>query len=192
MVGAQDDDVGLDTEAAQLLDGMLRGLGLNLVGGGDIRHQAHMDKADILRAGIFAILANGLHEGLRLDVANGAAQLGDDHVGASLLLDATELVLNGIGDMRNHLNGAAQEVAAALASDQALIDSARGEVGIAGKVLVDEALVMTKVEIGLVAILGNKDLAVLERAHGTGVDVEVRVGLLHRHFIAARLEKTAQ
>ena len=151
-----------------------------------------MDKADVLRAGIFAILANGLHEGLRLDVANGATQLGDDHVGASLLLDATELVLDGIGDMRNHLNGAAQEVAAALAGDQALIDSARGEVGIAGKVLVDEALVMAKVEIGLVAILGNKDLAVLERAHGTGVDVEVRVGLLHRHFIAARLEKTAQ
>ena len=94
--------------------------------------------------------------------------------------------------MRNHLDSAAQKIATALARDQTLIDGARGEVGIAGKVLVDKALIVTKVEVGLIAVLRNKDLAMLERAHGARVDVEIRVGLLHRHFIATRLEKTAQ
>ena len=52
---------------------------------------------------------------------------------------------------------------------------------------------MTQVQVGLVTILGNEDLTMLERAHGTGVDVQMRVGLLHRYFVAARdLSKTAQ
>ena len=51
---------------------------------------------------------------------------------------------------------------------------------------------MTQVQVGLVTILGNEDLTMLERAHGTGVDVQIRVGLLHRYLVAARLEQTAQ
>ena len=51
---------------------------------------------------------------------------------------------------------------------------------------------MTQVQVGLVTILGYKDLTMLERAHGTGVDVQIRVGLLHRYFVATRLEQTAQ
>lgn len=43
---------------------------------------------------------------------------------------------------------------------------------------------MTQVQVGLVTILGNEDLTMLERAHGTGVDVQIRVGLLHRYFVA--------
>ena len=192
VIGAQDDDVGLDAKAAQLLNGMLRGLGLDLVSCGDIGNQAHVDEADVLGASIFAILADGLHKGLRLDVADGSTQLGDDHVGARLFLDAAELILDGVCDMGNHLDGAAQKIAAALARDQALVDSASGEVGIAGKVLVDKALIVTKVEVGLIAVLRNKDLAMLERTHGARVDVEIRVGFLHRHLISARLKKTAQ
>lgn len=83
-----------------------------------------MDVADVLGAGLLAVLADGLDKRLRLDVADRAAQLGDDYIGAGLLLDAAELVLNGIGDVRNHLHGTAQKVAATLAGDQALIDGA--------------------------------------------------------------------
>ena len=39
---------GLDAEAAELLDGVLRGLGLDLVGGGDVGNEAHVDVADVL------------------------------------------------------------------------------------------------------------------------------------------------
>ena len=192
VVGAQNDNIGLDTKAAELLDGVLRRFGLDLVGGGDIGNERNVDVADVLGAGLLAILTDGLDKRLRLDVADGAAQLSDDHVGAGLLLNTTELILNGVRDVRNHLHGAAQKVTATFTGDQALIDGTSRKVGIAGQVLVNKALVVTQVQIGLVAVLGHKDLTMLERAHGTGVDVQIRVGLLHRYLVAARLEQTAQ
>ena len=182
----------LDAEGTELLDGVLRGLGLDLMGGGDIGHERHVDVADVLGAGLLAVLADGLDEGLGLDIADGATELGDHDVGAGLLLDTAELVLDGVGDMRDDLHGAAQKVAAALTGDEALVDGARGEVGVAREVLVDKALVVAEVEVGLVAVLGDEHLAVLEGAHGAGVDVEIRVGLLHRDLVPARLEQTAQ
>ena len=117
MIAAQDDDIRLDAQAAQLFDGMLRGLGLNLVRGGDVGHQRNVDAAYVLGAGIFAVLADRLDKRLALDVANGAAQLGDDHVGPGLLFNGAEAGLDGVGHVRNHLHGTAQKVAAALASD---------------------------------------------------------------------------
>lgn len=42
------------------------------------------------------------------------------------------------------------------------------KVGIAGQVLINKALVMTQIQVGLVTILGNEDLTMLEWAHGTG------------------------
>ena len=192
MIAAQDDYIRLDAQATQLFDGMLRGLGLNLVRGGDVGHQRNVDAAYVLGAGIFAVLADRLDKRLALDVANGAAQLGDDHVGSGLLFNGAEAGLDGVGHVRNHLHGTAQKVAAALASDQVAIDRSRGEVGIAGKVLVDKTLVMTQVKVGLIAVLSNKDLTMLVRAHGARVNVEIRVGLLHGHLVSARFKKTPQ
>ena len=51
---------------------------------------------------------------------------------------------------------------------------------------------MADVEVGLGAVLGDEDLAVLERVHRPGVDVEVRVELLHRHPQPAGLEQAAE
>ena len=122
----------------------------------------------------------------------GAAELGDDDVCARLLLDAAEALLDGVRDVRDDLDGAAKEVAAALAGDEALVDGARGEVGVAREVLVDEALVVAQVEVGLIAVLGHEDLAVLERTHRARVDVEVGIGLLHHDLVATRLEQAAE
>ena len=94
--------------------------------------------------------------------------------------------------MRDDLHGSAEEVAAALARDKRLVDGALREVGLARKGLVDEALVMAQVEVAFVAVVGNEDLAMLERAHGTRINVQVRVHLLHGHLVAARLEQMPQ
>ena len=47
------------------------------------------------------------------------------------------------------------------------------------EVLVDEPLVVAEVEVGLAAVLGDEDLAVLAGVHGAGVDVDVGVELAH-------------
>ena len=75
--------------------------------------------------------------------------------------------------------------------DHGVVDAAGGHVGVALDELVDEALVVAQVEVGLGAVVGDEHLAVLEGAHRAGVDVDVRVELLVGDLQAARLEQTA-
>ena len=49
-----------------------------------------------------------------------------------------------------------------------------------GERRVREALVVAQVEIGLGAVVGDEDFAVLERAHGAGIDVQIRIEFLKR------------
>ena len=57
--------------------------------------------------------------------------------------------------------------------------------------LVGEALVVPEVEVGLRAVVGDVDLAVLVRAHRAGIDVDVRVELLQGDLVAVALEQHA-
>ncbi len=171
---------------------MLRGLGFHLMGGGDVGHQGHVHEQHAAGRLLFFELAGRLDEGQPLDVADGAADLGYDDVGPGLLGRAADALLDGLGHVRDHLHGAPEEVAAALAGDERLVDGALGEVALARQVLVDEALVVAQIKVSLVAVLGDEHLAVLKRAHGAGIHVQVRIHLLHGHMIAPRLQKLAE
>ena len=54
-----------------------------------------------------------------------------------------------------------------------------------------EALVVAEVEVGFGAVVGHEDLAVLERAHGARVDVQIRVELLAGDFQPAAFQQTS-
>ena len=103
-----------------------------------------------------------------------------------------DAVLDLVGDVRDDLHGVAEVLAAALLGDHGRVDLAGGDVGLAVQVAVEEALVVADVEVGLGAVLGDEHLAVLERVHRAGVDVEVGVELLHRHPQAAGGEELAE
>ena len=62
LVGAGDQDVGLDADGAQLLDGVLRRLRLQLPGG-DARQEREVDVEDVVAADVVAELADGLEVG---------------------------------------------------------------------------------------------------------------------------------
>ena len=132
-----------------------------------------------------------LEEREDLDVADGAADLGDDDVDV-VGGEPADAPLDLVGDVRDHLHGLAEVVAPALGGQHRLVDRAGGGVGVAGQVLVDEALVVPEVEVGLAAVVGDEHLAVLERVHRAGVDVDVRVELLHRDPEAPGLEEPAE
>ena len=51
---------------------------------------------------------------------------------------------------------------------------------------------MPDVEIGLGAVLGDEDLAVLERVHRARIDVEIRIELLHRDPQSSGHQQAAQ
>ncbi len=190
LVAPADDDIGLDTPAPQLRDGVLGGLGL-LLTRHEIRHQGEVHVADVVAADIPAELADGLNEGDDLDVADGPADLDDDDVDV-LVGEALDAVLDLVGDVGDDLHRATEEVAATLLRDHRAVDAAGRGVGAPGQVLVDEALVVPEVEVGLAAVLGDEDLSVLARVHGAGVDVDVRVELAHRHPEAPALEEPAE
>ena len=81
---------------------------------------------------------------------------------------------------------------ASLRGEHRLVDRSRGGVRVAGEVLVDEALVVTEVEVGLSAVLGDEDLTVLEGVHRARIDVDVRIELLHRDLQSPGLEQSAE
>ena len=75
-----------------------------------------MHEEHVLAAELVAHLARRLDERLRLDVADRAADLGDDDVGlrASSAGLQAHPALDLVGDVRDHLHGVAEVLAAAL------------------------------------------------------------------------------
>jgi hypothetical protein len=106
-VGAAHDGVGLDAAAAQLGDGVLGGLGLLLARRADERHERDVHVEDVLAADVLAELPDRLEERQDLDVADGAADLGDHDVDV-VVGEAEDALLDLVGDVRDHLHGLAE------------------------------------------------------------------------------------
>jgi hypothetical protein len=51
---------------------------------------------------------------------------------------------------------------------------------------------MTKIQIGFRAIVGDKDLSVLNRGHGTRIDVEIGIQFTESDLESARLQKRTE
>ena len=51
---------------------------------------------------------------------------------------------------------------------------------------------MAEIEIGLRAVVGDIHLAMLERTHRAGIDVQIGIELPQPHAIAARLQERAR
>ena len=163
-------------------------VGLVFCSADDHGRERDVHVADVVAADVEAELPDGLEEREDLDVADRAADLGDDDVDV-VAGQARDAALDLVGDVRDDLHGLAEVVAAALGGQHRRVDRAGGGVGVAGEVLVDEPLVVAEVEVGLAAVVGDEHLAVLERVHRARVDVDVRVELLHRDPQAAGLQQ---
>ncbi len=190
VAAAAQQHVRLDADAAQLLDRVLGGLGLDLARAADDRHQREVHVHAVVAAELDAELADRLEERQRLDVADRAADLDHAHVRvAGTEPDAADDL---VGDVRNDLHRRAEVVAAPLARDHPLVDSPGREIAVAAGGRAHEALVVAEVEVGLGAVLGDEHLAVLERAHGARVDIDIRVELDHADLEPAGLEDGAE
>ena len=189
-VGTAEQYVGLDADRAQLLHRMLGGLGLEFARRGDEGQQGEMDVEAIPARLLLAELADRLEEGQALDVAHRAADL-DQHEIIALVAGADEL-LDGVRHMRDHLYRAAKEIAAPFLGDDFLVDAPRRDVVLAVGVAAGEALVMTKIEVGLRTVVGHEDLAVLIGAHRARIDVQVGVELAQPDGKAPRLQQSTE
>ena len=171
---------------------MLRRLRLQLARRLDERDERDVEVEDVLRPDLAAELPDRLEERERLDVPDRAADLRDHDVGGVGCRAAADPRLDLVRDVRDHLHGRAEELAAPLLAEHRVPDRARAVARVPREVLVDEPLVVAEVEVGLRPVLGDEHLAVLERAHRPRIDVEVRVELLCAHAETPRLEEAAE
>ena len=159
--------------------------------GTDERHERDVDVADVVAADVEPELPDRLEEREDLDVADRAADLGDDDI--DLVGDETvDAPLDLVGDVGDDLHGLAEVVAAPLGRQHGGVDRTGRRVRISGQALVDVSLVVAEIEVGLAAVVGHEHLAVLERVHRAGIDVDVRVELLHRHPQPSGLQQATQ
>ena len=135
-------------------------------------------------------LADCLEKGQALDIADRAADLAQHEI--DLVLADGQEVLDLVGDMRNDLNGLAQIFAAPFLFQHVGIDAAGGHAVGPARRDPGKAFVMAQIQIGLGAVIGDEDLAVLERAHRPRIDVQVWVQLAQADGKAARLQQRAQ
>ena len=94
--------------------------------------------------------------------------------------------------MRDNLHGLTEVLTGAFLVQNIPVYLAGSQVGELVQVLVDEALVVAEVEVGLCAVVGNVNLAVLERAHRARIYVDVGIELLRCNFQAAAFQQTAE
>ena len=189
-VGAAQEEIGLDPDGPQLLDRVLGGLGLDLAGGGDVRHEGKVNEQGPGRPEVEGHLTDGLEERQRLDVSHGAADL--HHRDIRPFRARRDAGLDLVGDVRNHLHGAAEIVPPALAPDHVLVDLAGREVVVPAHRRAHESLVVAEVEVRLRPVAGHVHLPVLEGVHGARIDVDIGVELDEGDAQAVRLEERAE
>ena len=85
-----------------------------------------MDVDRVVARQVVAELADRLEERQALDVADRAADLAQHEV--DTLVAVADEILDRVGDVRDHLDGGAEIVAAPLLGEDVLIDAAGGDV----------------------------------------------------------------
>ena len=188
--GAADEDVGLNADLPKGADAVLRGFRLRFLGGLQVRHQRQVDEETVLTADVEGVLADRFEEGQAFDVADGAADFGDDDVDV-FVAEPANGGFDFVGDVRNDLHRLAEVFAFPLFRDDGLVDAAGGDVAVAIELGVGEAFVVAEVEVGFGAVVEDVDFAVLVGAHRAGIDVEVGIELLQLHAKSAAFEQQA-
>src|SRR5215813_6643494 len=99
---------------------MLSGLGLEFARARDEGHQGKMDVQRVPTRQIVAQLPDRLEKRQAFDIADRAADLAQNEIKAFVAFP--DEILDGVGDVRDHLNRCAKIIATALARKNVLID----------------------------------------------------------------------
>ena len=190
LLRAKNEYIGLDTQTLQFLYRMLGGFRLQFSGRFQVRDIGEMDAEGVLTQ-FPPQLSDGLQERSTFNIADGSANLGNDKVELPSFRISLDPVLDLIGNMRNHLDGFTQIVAATLFLYHRLIDLSGGNGVVHRRPYAREALIMPQIQVGFHAIIGHITLSVLIRVERTRVDIDIGIELLNGHTVAARQEQAS-
>lgn len=180
----------MNAECLQFLDGVLGRLGLQFACRRNIGHQRQVKIDRRAARQVVAELTDRFHERHRLDVTHRAANLADDEVVIVIAFDHE--IFDLVGDMRNDLNRCAEIIAAPFLVDDVLVNATGGDVvGLGGRTP-GKALIVAKVEVRLGTVVSHEHFAVLCRAHGAGIDVQIGVEFAKPHPITTGLQQSSE
>nr|AXN76753.1 CTP synthetase [Aeromonas veronii] len=179
-IGAADQHIRLDTDGEQLFNGVLGRLGLHFTGSSQVRNQRQVHEHGVVAAHFGSQLTNGFEERQGLDVTYGTAHFDDGNLMA--FGTGNHPLFDGVGDVRDNLNGGAQIVTTTLFTQYVGVDAAGGKVVATGHLGADETLVVAQIQIGFGPVLGYEHFTMLGRAHGARIHVDVRVQFHDGHI----------
>ena len=94
--------------------------------------------------------------------------------------------------MRNYLYGTPAEIPVTFFLKNRPVNLTGCHIGIFIKTLINESLIMSQIQVCLCTIVCYKNFSVLNRVHCSGVDIDIRIKLLHGYLISSRFQKTPQ
>jgi len=164
LVAATGNQIGGKSQSTKITDRGLGGLGLLLTDGTDGRDQGDMDQSKVIVTDTELELTHGLNKRGRLDIADGTAELDDADIRLFTGIvhrdrsDTLHPVLDGIGDVGDHLDCLAEIITLALTFDDIAVDLAGGDVVGTSESHIQVTLIVAKVEVDLPAVVQNEDL----------------------------------
>ena len=131
-------------------------------------------------------LTNRFQKRLAFDIAHSAAHFDDGNAGFLIGKVPIKTALYFIRDMGDHLNGAAAIIAPPFFLKNGPVYFSRGHVGVFVQIFINETLIVAKIQIGFRTVLGDKHFPVLDRVHGSRINVNIGIKFLHGYLVTAR------
>ena len=137
-------------------------------------------------------LTDRFQKRLALNISDSTADFNDRDLITVRIIRSIETGFDLIGDMRDDLHGASDVVTVPFSGKDSLIDLSGSDIGVAVEAFIDEPLIMPQVKVRLGAVIGNEYFSVLDWIHGSRIDVEIRIKLLHGDPVSPGLEEPSK
>ena len=134
-----------------------------------------MNEDGIFFADLISHLTDPFKEGETFNISHRTSNFNNHNIQIiAQLLDGS---LDFVCDVGNDLNSLSQIVTPSFFLNDGLINFSSG--GIVGprQTRIRKTLVMSKIEVGLGTIIGDKNFTVLKRTHGSRIHVNIRIQL---------------
>ncbi|KAF5043901.1 hypothetical protein DSECCO2_497370 [anaerobic digester metagenome] len=142
-----------------------------------------MDKNNVFRRFFPVHLADCFKERHALNVSYSPSYLNKTDISPAPCCNFSYFIFDLICNVRNNLDGFSEVVSPPFFGDHFLINLASCYVVVPGEFRVKEPLVVSEIQVNFASVPEHKNFPVLVRAHGTCIDIDVRVDLDSRNFI---------
>ena len=136
-------------------------------------------------------LTDCFKERLAFDISDGSADFYNCNMHIIGCEITVKTALDLVGNMRDYLYGSSAIISTAFFLQNGPVNLTGCHIGILCQTFVDEALVVTEIQIGFRSIIRYEHFTVLNRVHGSRINVDIWIELLHGDFVATRFEQTS-